>query len=305
MAQLFETTVRALTVTVGKDPQKNDFVTLQAAVDYAANTKGSCRIEVGSGVYQETVKIYHDHLTIICEKDTVLQGRLSAKQLIAGNPRGTFQTATLFINSSDVLVEGLTVKNTAGSGDQVGQAVAVYLEGNDMYFKDCRFDAYQDTLCLGPLPPQTKEGMPLISPWCQKIYSQQNRFFIHCVISGTVDFIFGGGDAYFDHCQLHCKHSPQHNYITAAATSAEAGGFVFANCRITGEKAYALGRPWRIPAKVRFKRCHFDEALVEVGWSDWGKTPQRDQVVFAEHDCTYTKPQQRAAWIDMKGMKVE
>jgi len=291
--------------TVGKDPRAYDFVSIQAAVDHAAKSKLGCTIYVESGVYQETVKIYQDHLTIVCEAQTILQSDLAALQLVQGEPRGTFRTATLMINGRDIVVQGLTVKNTAGPGEQVGQAVAVYLEGTDIYFADCCFDAYQDTLCLGPLPAHTKEGNPLISPWLKKCYPQQNRFFIDCEINGTVDMIFGGGNAYFDHCQLHCKQTMQNNYLTAAATAPAAKGFVFENCRITGAKKYALGRPWRIPAKVCFMTCHFDGFLIEEGWQDWGKTDQRQAVFFAEYNCTYTKPQQRAAWIDMKGMRLE
>lgn len=294
-----------MTCTVGKDPFMYDFVSIQSAVDHAAKGKLSCTIYVASGVYQETVKIYHDHLTILCEADSVLQSDLAAFQLLQGVPRGTFQTAALFVNGHDIVVKGLTVKNTAGPGDQVGQAVAVYLEGTEMYFVDCCFDGYQDTLCLGPLPQLTKEGTPLISPWLEKSYPQQERFFSNCVIRGTVDVIFGGGNAYFDRCRLHCKHTAQNNYLTAAATSPGAKGFVFNNCQITGAKTYLLGRPWRIPAKVGFHTCHFDGALAQEGWSDWGKTEQRQHVSFIEHHCTYAKAQQRAAWIDMKGMRLE
>lgn len=305
MAQVFEKPAREMTCTVGKDPLMHDFITIQSAVDYAAEMNLSCTMYVSAGTYRENVKVYHDHLTIICETDTVLQSDLAANQLLDGMPRGTFQTATLFINGSDIVIEGLTIENTAGPGNQVGQAVAVYLEGTDIYFVDCRLTAYQDTLCLGPLPQYTKEGTPMISPWCQKIYLQQRRYFKACEISGTVDFIFGGGDAHFDSCYLHCKNTEQNNYITAAATSPEAKGYIFEHCRVTGEKKYSLGRPWRVPAKVCFFACHFDDALDVAGWSDWGKTRQRKQICFAEHVCTYTKQQQRASWIDMKGMKVQ
>ncbi len=46
----------------------------------------------------------------------------------------------------------ITFENSSGFGKQVGQAIAVYAEGDYITFKNCRMLGHQDTLFTGPLP---------------------------------------------------------------------------------------------------------------------------------------------------------
>ncbi|WP_270275772.1 pectinesterase family protein [Enterococcus casseliflavus] len=296
-------TAPPIKLKVSKEPQKGDFTSIQAAVLAAEALKAPCEITIASGVYQEQVKIYKNQLTLIAEPNTFLCYHLAAEQTDEkGQKRGTFQTATLFINSREVFVKNLTIINDAGYGQAVGQAVAVYIEGDDIRFERCHLDAFQDTLCLGPLPKNTKEGEPMISPWRKTIFDQQQSLFLHCRISGTVDFIFGGGSATFEECRLHCKNTPQTNYVTAASTSKQASGLTFDRCRVTGDKAYYLGRPWRNDAKVTFLSCCFDQQLAPCGWSDWGKTASHQTVTFTERMCCYQRSPQRPEWVTLEGV---
>lgn len=183
-------TAPPIKLKVSKDPQKGDFTSIQEAVLAAEALNAPCEITIASGVYQEQVKIYKNQLTLIAEPNTFLCYHLAAEQTDEnGQKRGTFQTATLFINGREVFVKNLTIINDAGYGQAVGQAVAVYIEGDDIRFEHCHLDAFQDTLCLGPLPKYTKEGEPMNSPWRKTIFDQQQSWFLHCRISGTVDFL--------------------------------------------------------------------------------------------------------------------
>jgi hypothetical protein len=55
------------------------------------------------------------------------------------------------INADDVEVENLCIRNDAGDGRTVGQAVAVYAAGDRGIWRNCRMIAHQDTLYCGPL----------------------------------------------------------------------------------------------------------------------------------------------------------
>lgn len=46
-----------------------------------------------------------------------------------GIKRGTFRTYTLFLDAPDITLCNLTVENAAGAGKEVGQAIALYAEG--------------------------------------------------------------------------------------------------------------------------------------------------------------------------------
>jgi pectinesterase len=277
------------------------FSTVQAAIDFAATLAESCEIFIDEGIYEETIKVYQSHLTLIGIGNVVITAGLAALQKDEqGNALGTFKTATMFINGEDIFLKNIQVINHAGSGDQVGQAVAVYFEGTGLTATSCVFDAYQDTLCLGPLPAKTKEGMVLKSSWVHQTYPTQESHFYDCQVTGTVDFIFGGGNAVFEQCRIHCKNSPQTNYISAASTPKEQKGLRFIKCQISGEKEYYLGRPWRQYAKTTYNDCQFDKYLVAEGWSPWNQS-DLSSVTYSEEDCSYAKLPVRESWITIKG----
>lgn len=55
----------------------------------------------------------------------------------------------------------ITFENSAGFGKKVGQAIAVYAEGDDLVFKNCHMLGHQDTLFTGPLPMKEKQRVDL------------------------------------------------------------------------------------------------------------------------------------------------
>ena len=74
-----------------------------------------------------------------------------------GIKRGTFRTYTLFLDAPDITLCNLTVENAAGAGKKVGQAIALYAEGEGIRVENCRLIGSQDTLFTGPLPEKEKE----------------------------------------------------------------------------------------------------------------------------------------------------
>ena len=112
-------------------------------------------------------------------------------------PCGTSGSASCYLYGTDFTAENLTFENSAGP---VGQAVALWVAGDRMRFKNCRFLGFQDTLYT---------------------YGYGSRqLYEDCYIEGTTDFIFGASTAVFDRCEIHSKRD---SYITASSTTPPAG----------------------------------------------------------------------------------
>lgn len=110
-----------------------------------------------------------------------------------------------------------------------------------------------------------------------------------CRISGTVDFICGGGTVYFNHCDLKLLPRGGKSDVVAAPAT-EPGrkyGYVFADCYIDGGKEqdgrFHLGRPWQRAPKAVFLNCSMNVVPADEGWTDMhGTVPS----LFAEYNST-------------------
>lgn len=254
-----------------------DFASVQAAVDAARD--GDALI-LRPGVYRERVVIHRNGLSILAEDGAVLTGSGCAKDLGPdGREKGTFLSATLLVLGADVTVENLTVRNDAGDGREVGQAVAVYAAGDRGLWRNCRFIAHQDTLFCGPVMPKVlKAAAPRVDAEVECVPSVSDspatrgrQYFENCLIQGDVDFIFGPYRCWFEGCTLFMN--PRGGWYTAANTPKDQPwGLVFRNCRLTGAcepGAARLGRPWRPWARTLFLACDMDERVSPLGFEDW------------------------------------
>ena len=260
-----------------------NYTTLQAAID-AAPARGAStarwEILIKPGAYRERVHLPRGRNRLFIHGNdaatTTLTFNLNAKLPDPANPTkplGTFRTPTVWIESDDVILENLTLANTAGN---VGQALALRADGDRLAFRRCRFLGWQDTVLV----------------------NRGRDFFDDCYIEGHVDFIFGAATAYFSHCQIHCLGS---GYITAAATpEGTAHGFVFADCRITADAKVLsyLGRPWRPFARVAFLRTDMCAAIRPQGWNNWSKPDAEKSTFCAESASTGpgANPHARVPW---------
>ena len=170
------------------------------------------------------------------------------------NNMGTFRTYTLKVAGQQITLRNLTIENNAA---QLGQAVALFADGDGQYYFNCRFLGNQDTIYTGP--------------------GKATQYFSDCYIEGTTDFIFGPATAYFDRCTIMCKKD---SYITAAATPKDVKvGYVFTDCILRAApgvtKCY-LGRPWRPYAYTLFKHCDMGSHIRPEGWDNW-RDPENEK----------------------------
>ena len=258
-----------------------DYMTVQEAIDAVPNYSHEkiTTILIKAGTYKEAIDIPHTkfRMKIMGQgaDKTILTYDRYAEQMWPDNDFkvGTSGSASIYIHSSYVTFEDITFENTAGEGKEIGQAVAVFTDGDFLFFHRCRFIGNQDTLyTYGRFG---KDG------------GIKRNYFLDCYIEGTTDFIFGPSIAYFENCHIHSK---KNSYVTAASTlPGQKYGYVFKNCRLTADpgidKCY-LGRPWGAYAKTVFIECELGPHIVADGWHDWekeGKPDTKKNSYYAEY----------------------
>lgn len=278
-------------IIVGKNNEA-DFKTIQAAVDSCRET-GKTEIFIQKGIYNERVEIELDGLKLIGEdKDnTIITYDLGAYEILEdGYKLGTFRTYSVLIDCDDFTAENITFENNAGLGREVGQAIALYVDGNNMTFKNCKMLASQDTLFTGPLPPKTIELRGFAGP--KEFDERVNGYHVYenCYIEGDIDFIFGSASAYFDKCEIFSRNINRdvNGYVTAPSTpEGQKYGYIFNQCKFTSDaapKSVYLGRPWRNYAKAVFIECELGEHIKSEGFDDWNKPEAHNTLLFAEYN---------------------
>ncbi|MEQ9441322.1 MAG: pectinesterase family protein [Cyclobacteriaceae bacterium] len=254
-----------------------DYRYIQDAIDATrAFVPRDLTITIKNGIYKEKLLI-PGWIT-----DITLRGESADSTIItyddhAGKGKmGTFDSYTLKVEGNDIVVENITIANTAG---EVGQAVALHIEGDRCVFRNCRFLGNQDTMFA------SGEG--------------SRQYYQDCYIEGTTDFIFGPATAVFEDCHIHSKRN---SYITAASTPEWVDyGYVFIDCRFTADEGVDevyLGRPWRDYAKTVFIRADLGEQIVPEGWHNWSRPEAEKTTFYAEYGSTGpgAQPNSRVGW---------
>lgn len=247
---------------------------------------------IHNGIYKELITVSSPYVTLIGESRefTILTYDRYARMMMEdGMKRGTFRSYSCLIDTHDFTARNLTFENSSGRGIDVGQALALYVDGDRISFEDCRFLGGQDTLFTAPLPPKEMEPNGFIGPKQFAPRANGRHYYKNCYIEGDIDFIFGGATAYFEDCELFSKYvgRPVNSYVTAASTpEGQPYGYVMKNCRFTSQcppRSAYLGRPWREYAKTVLINCFMDEHICEEGWDDWGKELAHETAFYAEY----------------------
>lgn len=247
-------------------------------------------VHIAPGLYEERILVNRPHVTFLGEdaETTILSYHLGAFEIMKdGSKRGTFRTASVHIDSHDFTAKNITFRNNAGFGHTVGQALALYVDGDRIIFEDCIFLSSQDTLFTAPLPPKAAQPGGFTGPGEFTPRISGRHYYKNCYIRGDVDFIFGGATAYFEQCTIFSQkpgdrkppESPKdeviYGYITAASTPQEQEyGYVFQECKLISDcppHSVYLGRPWREYAKTVFLHCELGAHIHPLGWNDWKK----------------------------------
>lgn len=172
-------------------------------------------------------------------------------------------TATLYIHGNDVYLQDLTIQNKSGGPTCSANAcrhVAVQQQGDKMIYKQVKLIAGQDTY-------YTKSG---------KTYWEGGE------IQGTVDFICGGGDVFFEGTNLVMRRSG--GYIAVSQNPGD-WGYVFNNSKINVSNGsyngtFYLGRSWGHAKTVFLNTTMYAQPTAE----GWGPDMNSAPVVFGEYN---------------------
>jgi pectinesterase len=265
----FLSNAQAKNIVVAKDGT-GDFITVQQAINAVVNNNpDETVIRIKAGIYKEKLTLPESKINVkfigAAGDQTILTfDDFASKKDSTGKDIGTSGSASFFIYGNGFSAENIVFENSAGP---VGQAVAVRVTGDKASFINCKFLGFQDTLYT--------HG------------TGSREYYYHCYIEGTVDFIFGAATALFEQCIIYGKRSA---FYTAASTpQGTAFGYVFKNCKITGDTSvtgYFLGRPWRPYAKTVYLQCNLGKQVNPLGWNNWGKVENEKTTFYAEYKCT-------------------
>lgn len=276
---------------------------LQAVFDSAEENSV---IHLQAGDYRQKVMIRVPGLTVTGEspeKTRILFDDYARKRDFLGAEYNTFRTYTLAICADHVTIRDLSVINDALRPEVKGQEVALSVCGTGFRMENCVLTSTQDTLFAGPLPSDLigryegflldalRRGGPMI------------QHFVNCRIEGTVDFIFGCGQAVFNDCELRSLNDARNvGYVAAPSHSPlQSEGFLFRNCVFTCEEGVApgsiyLARPWRDYGMARFENCRYDVHIAPCGFDKWNDTRRDLTARFYEEPAVAG----RVAWVNRK-----
>ncbi|KAJ7521793.1 hypothetical protein O6H91_19G069800 [Diphasiastrum complanatum] len=255
-------------ITVDKRGGFGTVQTVQAAVDAVMNFNFQrVIIMIHAGIYREKVIVpkLKPFITFQGEGSqyTIIEWDDTASKLgPGGQPLGTYNSATVAIDSPYFTAKNITFSNIAPApppGAEGQQAVALRISGDTAAFYGCQFLGAQDTL-----------------------YDHEGRhFFRDCYVEGSVDFIFGDGLSMYYNCQLHAISKTIYGAVTAQQRGGlfDDTGFSFVNCQVTGSGALYLGRAWGTFSRVVYAYTYMDPIIIPEGWYNWGD-PAREQTVF-------------------------
>ena len=192
-------------------------------------------------------------LTSISGNNISIIGESMDNTIIVNKPEveGIGVTATLYNTSTGLYMQDLTLKNAYPFNKSTGRAVCLQDKGTQTICKNVKMLSYQDTY-----------------------YSNNNKglyYFEGSDIHGIVDFICGGGDAFFNKCTLTLEPG-KGSYITAPYTDGTKYGYVFDGCKIVGSAtdSFTFGRSWGGTANCAFLNTILDKnAAAKIASTRW------------------------------------
>lgn len=274
---------------------------LQKVFDEAA--PGSV-IHLAPGVYRQKTVIRTPGLTVVgsgAGKTRITYNDYARKRDAEGYAYITFRTYTLAVCADGVTMKDLSIINDALEPEIKGQEVALTVYATDFKMTNCTLTSTQDTLFVGPLPPDLIERYDGFLPDELRLGGEMTQIFTNCTIEGTVDFIFGCGESLFENCEIRSLNDARNvGYVAAPAHSlSQKKGIRFVNCSFTCEEGVApgsiyLARPWRDYGLAEFENCTYSGHIAPCGFDKWNDTRRDLTARFNE----YPPVPGRVPWIN-------
>lgn len=176
-------------------------------------------------------------LTNISGNNISIIGESMDKTIIVNKPaienEGIGTTATLLNTGNNLYMQDITLQNALEyyKSGSAGRAVCLQDKGTQTICKNVKMLSYQDTY------------------YSNEPNGKGQFYFEDSEIHGTVDYVCGGGDVYFNRV-LFVNESRKEGEkngedVIAAPNSKSEWGYIFKDCTIENKaKAFSLGRSW-------------------------------------------------------------
>ncbi|KAK1401678.1 Pectinesterase [Heracleum sosnowskyi] len=225
---------------------------------------------IKEGVYYEQVQFNSSMTNVMLVGDGPRKTRISGSlNFIDGTT--TYRSATVAVSGDYFIAKDIGFENTAGP--EKHQAVALRVGADRSIFYNCQMDGYQDTL-----------------------YTHTYRqFYRDCVISGTVDFVFGDAAAVFQNCTFLIRKPMDNQQCIVTAQGRrnirQPTGLVFQNCTIIGDSSLQpvknkfrsyLGRPWKEYSRTVIMESFIGDVIQPDGFLPWNGTFALDTLFYTE-----------------------
>lgn len=213
----------------------NSFLTTLEVVNAANAAADAARsyIFLPNGTYDLGDKC----LTQISGNNISIIGERMDNTIIVNKPaienEGIGTTATLFNTGNNLYMQDITLQNALEyyKSGSAGRAVCLQDRGTQTICKNVKMLSYQDTY------------------YSNEPNGKGQFYFEDSEIHGTVDYVCGGGDVYFNRV-LFVNESRKEGEkngedVIAAPNSKSEWGYIFKDCTIENKaKAFCLGRSW-------------------------------------------------------------
>ncbi|XP_059317037.1 pectinesterase-like [Lycium ferocissimum] len=245
---------------VAKDGSGQYKSVAEAIKAYPDKHQGKYIVYVKAGEYNEQVIIDKKKPNVFIYGDGAGKTIITSDKNVYIAKYSTQDSATVSAVGQGFIAKGITFRNTAGPPGQ--QAVALRIQGDMSAVFDCNIEGYQDTL----------------------YYQTHRQFYRNCVISGTIDFIFGKGTAVIQDSTIILRKpgvDQKWNTITSDGREIQSQptGLALQNCKITAENELLstkivenyLGRPWKAYSTNVVMESEIGEFIKPEGWMIWDK----------------------------------
>ena len=276
---------------------------LQALFDSAGQ---NAIVHLAEGIYRQKTVVRTRGLRLVgagMDKTVLIWDDYALKKDAQGRDYNTFRTWTMAVCADGVSMEALSIVNDSLRPEQKGQEVALSVCADAFSMRDCCLRSTQDTLFLGPLPDDLIERYEGFLPDALRRGGPMRQRFDRCRVEGTVDFIFGCGEALFDGCELRSLRDARGiGYVAAPAhEKRQSEGFTFRNCAFTCEAGVApgsifLARPWRDYGLCRLEGCRCARHIDPEGFDKLNDTHRDKTARFREHPAVPG----RVPWVNLR-----
>ena len=182
-----------------------DFLTVQGAVNSIPSGNTTPRvINIRNGIYTEIVDIAAKH-------NVTFRGQSRTGTVVGFANNATFQSANggttharmaFKVNANDIVLDTLTISNMTVQGGSQAEAVMIESNAKRCVVYNSEIDSRQDTI-LGNV-------------------NSSQAYFYRSTIKGNFDYIWGGGNFYFDQCEIRTISGTGSGQLTAARTDTSA-----------------------------------------------------------------------------------